>query len=254
MVGKLIKFELKALFRVILYVGIGAIVVALIGRIILAADGESLTGQLFSALAIVTAACGLFMAFTTSVAQFSVSFFTGEGYMTFSLPATPVQLIFSKLAAAIVATFYGIAVAAICMMIYLSGIGESALKALSMMVKEYGNFFWLYVSSDPLFGVEFALRLIASVPMGLLFFYLIVCVGQLFTRWRKGMTFAIAVAALLLVSILNAYGVEPVLELCTEKVSGHLAAWVQIALYYGLDVGMFFLIRYILMHRVNFIL
>ena len=252
MVGKLIKHELWALFRIILFVGIGAIVVALLGRIIYAADSESIYGVLFSLLAVYAAGIGLVMAFFASVAQFSRSFFTGEGYMTFSLPATPSQILIAKLVSAFVAMFYGLLVTAISILIFLSGIEPEYLEAFRVVFGELWDIVTNYLASEPLLIFELVLLAIVSLPLSLLFFYLVISVGQLFTGGRKGLTFVIAIAAIILVSILNSYAFQPLLDLCLE-LDKHFYLWVEILVYAALDVGMFFAIRYILTHKVNLI-
>ncbi len=251
MVGKLIKHELRALFRIILYVGIGAIAVALVGRILCAAD-QGPVGMVFSTLAIYAALVASLMAFVTSVAQFSRSFFTGEGYMTFSLPATPTQLILSKLISALIATFYGAAVAVIAVLIYISGFGSEVWEGLGESLHEFAAVIGGFLSSDPLLILEYLLLILASLPMALLFFYLLISVGQLFTGGRKVIPFVLTVVSLIALSVIDVYLFDPLWQITTET-SLHLTNWLQIALYLLADFGMFFVIRYILTHKVNLI-
>lgn len=51
----------------------------------------------------------VFAAFVSSVVQFSRSLYTGEGYLTFSLPVSTDQLLIGKMLAAIIAMFVGAA-------------------------------------------------------------------------------------------------------------------------------------------------
>lgn len=253
MVGKLIKYELKALLRITLYVGIGALVVAVIGRIILAASPNTLSGTLFGMLAIYAACVALIMSFVASVSQFFRSFFTGEGYLTFSLPATPSQLIVAKLISALISTFYGAAVAVLSILIFASGISPDLLEEMGVWFAEYWKVASEYLSSDPLLIVEYICRFLVGLPVSLLFFYLLISVGQLFTNGRKALVFILTVAALIALSVISVYLFDPLMDLLAERVSVHLANWTIVAVFLGCDLGMFFLIRYILMHRVNLI-
>lgn len=252
MVGKLIKHELKALFRVILFVGIGVVIVALIGRIIYAADPDSIAGLSFGFLAIYAAIVAALMAFSTSIVNFSRSFFTGEGYLTFSIPASPTQLIVSKLIAAIIANLYGVAVMTVSIAIFFSGFDQEALRRFGDVIGELWRNFLDYFGGDPMLLVEEIIQFIVSLPLLLLFFFTAISLGQLFTNGRKAITFIIAIGGLIFASLFMTYLYHPLQETMLE-ISLHLVNWVDIALGLALDLGMFFLIRYILMHRVNLI-
>ncbi|MDE6058443.1 MAG: hypothetical protein K2G44_00115 [Clostridia bacterium] len=253
MVGKLMKHELKALFRGLLIIGIVVLVFAGIGRLLIATNPNGYIGVLFAIFAIYLSLIAIFAAYIGSIAQFSRSLFTGEGYMTFSLPVTPTQLIISKLLSALIATWFGVAVCAASCGIVLTAVPAEVMDEIAAMLGEVWQQLSAYFASDPLLVVELVLILISSIPMGLLLMYLIVSVGQLFTAHRKLITVAIAIGCLLIVfPILNAYCLDPILDLAT-KVSIHLADWIQILLYVGIDIGSFFAVRYILKNKVNLI-
>ena len=52
MVGKLIKHDLKSLIRGLLFVGIACLLLAVVGRLLVAADPEGYMGILFSVFAV----------------------------------------------------------------------------------------------------------------------------------------------------------------------------------------------------------
>lgn len=83
------KHELKALFRVLLYLGIVVVIFSCIGRLLIATDPHGYIGIIFSVIAIYLSLIVFCAAYISSIVQFSRSMFTGEGYMTFSLPVTP---------------------------------------------------------------------------------------------------------------------------------------------------------------------
>lgn len=253
MVRKLMKHELRALFRILLYLGIVVILLSCVGRLLTAIDPNGYLGIVFSVMSIWFAVLVCAAAFIASITQFSRSLFTGEGYMTFSLPVTPMQLIWSKLLSAIIASIFGILVAVISCLILMIGLDAEVVQIITDLFSDLFNMLHAFFSYDPMLGVEFILTVIISIPMSLLLFYSIVCIGQLFTKSRKAITFGIAIAVIIIaLPILDTYCFTPIMN-AAEEVSLHLANWIQIVVYAAVDVGCFFLIRYILTHRVNLI-
>lgn len=251
MVGKLMKHELKALFRSLLYLGVVAVALALIARILMASDPDGVGSMIFIFISIYMALILIIAAFCVSIANFSRSLFTGEGYMTFSLPATATELILSKLLSAIIASLFGVAVFFACLFLVLSGLPteawQSLMQELGMVFERIGMIF----GSDPLLAVEFVIQIIVSIPMTLLFFYLVESIGQLFTAHRKGITVAIGIGFIIVfLPLFETYCLTPLFNALAE-VNVHLSAWFQILLYAGVDVGCFFAVRYILTHKLN---
>lgn len=253
MVIKLIKHELKALFRTLLYLGAVAVVLSVIGRIFMATDPEGLFGILFGIIAIYLAVIVSAAAVLTSVQRFYRSLFKGEGYMTFSLPVKPTQLILSKFLSALIASLFGVVVAVVTCLIFFSGLGAEFWVQMGNFFGNMGAYVQSIFSSDPLLAVEGVLAFIAGIPMTLFFFYSVICIGQLFTAHRVGITFGIGIGVLIVLSILEGYCIDPLVTLMAERVSPHLGMWFTIILYIGADVGMFFFIRYILSNKVNLI-
>ena len=172
--------------------------------------------------------------------------------MTFSLPVSATQLLMSKLISAIVAMFIGVVVFVLSCTIIFSGFGGALWEEVVDNVSQILNLYGSLLSSDPLLIVEFILLLIVQIPMSLLFFFLIESLGQMFTNHRKGYTFGIAIAAIVVISLLSSLCLEPILELLA-KANTHLVSWIQIIVYAGLDVGFFFATRYILTHKLNLV-
>lgn len=250
MVANTIKYELKALLRVLVWVALVCFVMACIGRIFLAGDAENVTGLTFSLIAIYLSLLLIFSAYCVSVGQFSRSLFTGEGYLTFSIPITPTKLLLSKMISAIVAMLACIAVAVVSSAIVFTGMPQ-VWSQISTWLGQLGTTLNAYFSSDPMLAVELVLIVLAGVPMYLLLFYLVVSVGQLFTKSRKLITILIGLGFFLIVlPILTALCFQPILN-AAARVSPHFADWINIVFCVGVDFGTFFLIRYILMNKVN---
>ena len=257
MFGKLMKHELKALFRILLIVGVVALVISGVGSLLVYTDPEGFLGMLLVLVGIYFSLAVAIMALAWSVKQFYSSMFTGEGYMTHSLPITPMQMVWAKLLSALIAMFFGvlICIASISMMLssFLVILDPVALEEFWAMFGQLGDMFQQLIASEPLAVVEMVILLIVSIPMTMLFFYTVICVGQLFTKGRKWITYAIGIGLIFVVlPILSNYCLNPILE-AASNASIHLSLWINIIVDVGLEVGMLFLIRYIMLHRVNLI-
>ena len=253
MVIKLMKHELRALFRIVLYLGIATLGLTIIGRLLMLGDPESVLGILFCVIGIYLGLIVVLSGFIWSVRQFYSSLFTGEGYMTFSLPVTPMQIIWSKLLSALIMSLFGSVIFLASFSIFATALPPEAIQEYGQIFAQLFDALGTYFASDPLLAVEAVIQFILLLPMELLFFYAVISVGQLFTKGRKWITFTIGFVALVIVlPILTGYCLDPILE-AASRVSVHLSSWISIILYAGIDVGCFFLIRYILSHRVNLI-
>ncbi len=122
MVGKLLKHELIALFRVLGFIAVAVFGFAVLGRIVIAINSETVFGFLlilFYLFAIMTL---IVAAFVLGISQFYKSLFTGSGYMTLSLPATADQIIWAKLLSSVIAMFFASAVSLLSATVFLVGI------------------------------------------------------------------------------------------------------------------------------------
>ncbi|MDE7296139.1 MAG: hypothetical protein K2N84_02620 [Clostridia bacterium] len=250
MVGKLLKHDLVALFRLLLYFSCFALGFAILSRILMTAnDTLAYVFMLFSLYASIAL---IFVAFIGSLSRFYKSLFTGEGYMTFSLPVSVSKLLISKLLSAIIVTLAGFVVFFICLFILLTGLPADTfvevMHALGSLFDEIGAL----LAYDPLITVELVIMLLVAIPNSLLQFFFCLSLGQLFSKHRKGWTFAMVVLSIVVLNILNAYCLMPILNVLSE-VNGHLALWGEIIVLAGLDVGYFFLIRYLLSHKLNLV-
>ncbi len=248
MVGKLLKHDLISLFRMILYLSCFAIGFAIISRILMATE-QGIT-ILFVILSLYISLALVFAAFIGSIVRFYKSLFTGEGYMTFSLPVSVTKLLISKLLSAFIATLAGIVVFVVCFFIIMSGIPAESFEEVMEIIEILFDELGAYMSYDPLLTVEFILLIIISVPMGLLQYFVCLSLGQMFSKHRVGWSVGIIILSNVVLSILSSYCLNPILNAAMEF-NVHLALWLNIIVYAGLDVGYFFLTRYLLTHKLN---
>ncbi len=251
MVGKLMKHEIRALMRTIFYFSVISLALAVIARILIAADPKGFLGIFFVMVAIWCLSLCAFVAWIASIQRFSSSFFSGEGYLTFSIPATPMQLLWAKILSALIASFIGVLTAAVSGLILMSGLPHAAWEEIFHILYQLWSAVEALFLSDPLMIVEVVLLFFVTLPASILLFYCIICIGQLFTSHRKGITFGIAVGVIVVVlPILQQYLAVPVLDMALQ-VSYHLYLWIQIMFYLAANVGMMLFIRYILRNKVN---
>ncbi len=252
MVGKLLKHELIALFRVLGFIAVAVFGFAVLGRIVIAINSETVFGFLlilFYLFAIMTL---IVAAFVLGISQFYKSLFTGSGYMTLSLPATADQIIWAKLLSSVIAMFFASAVSLLSATVFLVGIPSEFWAEFWASIQPLLDTMFSYLSSEPLIIVELVVQFIVQIPFTLLFFYCVLAVGQLFTSHRKPITFLILIGVNFVASLLNSLCLTPIENACVE-VSPHLAIWVDIILYAALDVTFYFVVRYIIRNKVNLI-
>ena len=256
MVGKIMKHELHALFRKLVILYAIVILFAVLLRIVAAVNVPALDGDTYFGLIVVLvmfysysliAAC--VAATVLGISRFFKTMFTGEGYLTLALPATPAQLIWAKLLSALIASFSSIIVCLLSACIFYIGLDASIGAVFSDIFATLDAYF----ATDPLLATELIVLLISVIPMSMLEFYLIASVGQLFTKSRKGMTALLAIGGIFVLSLLSVLVYQPILEAC-EGVSPHLPIWIMIIVNFAVDVGCFHIVRYILSHKVYLIL
>ena len=250
MVGKLIKHELFSIGRVAIIPAGIMVLLAVLSRIMLATSSMSLAVIIlmfyfFSVLAT------LFIGFFFGIQSFYQSLFTGNGYLTLSLPVTADQLIWSKLIAAITVMFASLVVSALSACVFFIGLPTELIEELREDLSLLAFIISQYVTVDPLLIFELILSTIIAVPMSCLVFYAVMSIGQLFTvKNRKHIAVLLYVGLIFGWSIIRQIAIDPLLELTTQ-VSIHLTMWLRIIFCAGVTVGCYFIVRHIIKNKVN---
>ena len=260
MVKKLLKHELIALFRVLVFFMIAVVVFTALGRLLIwhlvSQDGDATTTaimltvfvMMFYVFAIYALTIG---AYVLGCVRFYKTLFKGEGYMTLSLPATPTQIIWAKLLASLIGVVSAAFVSGISMVILFVGWEDFPIMEVifelfaSIDLSFLGFSGWMYIIEAILLGI-------AVFPMSLLIVYAVISVGQSFTSYRVFLTFVILVGVYFVLNMISTISFIPLMTLAVE-VSPHLMIWAYIIAVCGLDVGSFFLIRYMLTNKVNLV-
>ncbi|MBO5231734.1 MAG: hypothetical protein J6B88_03850 [Clostridia bacterium] len=185
MVKKLFKHEIKAYLRVMLPVYICLFGVALLGRIIQFFENDNTIYSLVNGSSIFVYVVAILVCFGFSsffsVVRFYKNLFTGEGYLTFTLPFTPTQHLIVKLLTAILFNFLSAIVAFISFMIFTFGdVLNEVIKAITYLFGKAMETFafneWLHTL---LYSLEFSVILFLAASYGILLYYVCIAIGQI---------------------------------------------------------------------------
>ena len=202
MVKKLYKYEFSALGNRILpmYAVVAALALAL--RLLQLAESDTTVYRIVFWSAVVALGVGAVVccAMTAAVllVRFYRHFFSSEGYLTFTLPVTPWQLLRVKLVSAVGLCVLSLLVilASVC----LAAAGRPLAEGLKAL-------FWLFhkvtgygVSAANLtfYALELAANAIAFLALVFSVFYACLCLGQLANRLRLLLSFGVFLALWLL--------------------------------------------------------
>ena len=186
MVKKLFKHEINAYLRIMLPVYICLMGVAILGRFIQIFEADTtiysvINGSSIFAYVVAVLICFGFSTFF-SITRFYKNLFTGEGYLTFTLPATPTQHLWVKLLTSMLFGFASFIVVLISLMAITAGDAfDEGVKALIYIAKIYipkiGFHIWLYL-------LEAVILLILTASFGYLLYYTCISIGQLSKKNR----------------------------------------------------------------------
>lgn len=253
MVRKLMKHELYCIFRIVVIPMIVMVLLAILCRLALAgtADGD-VTGVLlifYLYFIFIT----LLLCFVFGLSRFYKTLFTGEGYMTLSLPVSADQLIVSNLLSSIITLFAGVIVCILSACIFLIGVDEYILNSVVTVLEDIGVTIGLVFESEPLFVVEAVLFLIVCIPAGYLEFYFIMAIAQLCTvKNRKFIAVVFYIGVAFVWSLISPYVYSPVINRAAE-VSIHLSIWLNIIMVLAVDIVCYLVVRYILKNKINLV-
>ena len=253
MVAKLLKHELSRIARTAAIPVIAMIALAVLFRIsLINYSGDMALPIIIGVFYVIAIVVTLIVCAWVGIVRFYRTLFTPEGYMTLSLPVTADQLIISKLVSSLIAVVCGAIVCVLSALILLIGQPLSITVLVEEVLSEIAYFFsFTSQAAGPLYTFEVVLLIIFSIPEAFLLFYLAMSVGQLFTTKNRTVITLVLyfVVAFVWSIIYNSVGIV-VLE-AASKVSVHLAIWIQIILTLAVDVGSYFIIRYIIKNKVN---
>lgn len=267
MVKKLFRQEMLYYVRSLLPVYIILLGVALMGRIIQFFESDSWvysTVSTSAAIAYVVAIIAA-LALTTifCIVRYYKNMFTGEGYLTLTLPVTFPQHLRVKLGAALVTVVATVIVVVLSVVIYLTTdwlveIVKAIVYLCKIISVETEGNFGFYV-------LEFILLMLAALTAGILLFYMCISLGQTARKNRVlaavGIYFGIYLLTQILMTILIivlTFGIDFLpLEQIFLWIEENPFTAVHVLLlggtaFYGLlSLGMYHVSRWVLYKRLN---
>ncbi len=188
MVGKLFKYEFASYLRTWLPVQIIMLGIAALGRFVQFFEADTTVYKIIFGSSVVVYALSIIVSFVLTgilcIVRFYKNLFTGEGYLSFTLPVTPAQHILIKLLATVAVEIGTFIVALTSVCIITSGeLFNEILKAIAyltnMATDILGTHLVLYV-------IEFIFMLIMASVCGTLLIYGCISIGQTFNKSRVG--------------------------------------------------------------------
>lgn len=267
MVKKLLKQELIYYIRSLLPVYVVLMGIALMGRIIHIFEKNHWIYSLVSnvSLGIYAVSIIVTMVFATIfiVIRYYKNMFTGEGYLTLTLPVSFVQHLSAKLIAAMLVNVTTLVTVLLSVVIFLGGewmveIHKAVVYLTADVVEMAGTHLGFYI-------VEFVVLAIVGMAAGILNYYMCISLGQTFSKRRIlaaiGIYYGIYLAIQVIVtamSVVITLAVENMnLAACEEWISLHYKGLIHGGLIGGIVCSLiisailFFICHTILKKKLN---
>lgn len=186
MVKKLFKHEIISYLRIWLPTQAILLGIALLGRIIQLFESNTTAYDIVSGSSIFTYVIAIIAAVGLTVAlgiiRFYKNLFTGEGYLTFTLPVTPSQHIIVKAVTAALFLISTIIVVLLSVCIMTAGdVLSEIIKAASYLLDLLKPAIGIHL---PLYVIELIILLIIAFHAEFLYYYTCISIGQLFRKNR----------------------------------------------------------------------
>lgn len=212
MLGKLLKYEFKAMAKYFLPIYVVVLLMSPLVRIFINLDLYSRNRVLSIIPVLITVAYALAMISLVILTEvfiilrFYKSMVTEEGYLYHTLPVTPSQHIFSKLIASF--TFSFISMAVFCLSILLLIAEKDSIHFLLEEIHEFIDSAWVQLGIPSgkitMLFILVALIMVASVVKMILFSYASLSIGQVISSHRIIGAIAAAFILNILSSIVSA--------------------------------------------------
>lgn len=260
MLGQLIKYEMKAIVRILIPVYIGLFVLTVWSKIMLSFSANNAPKSLTAVISAISVFIYVLMIFATEIItciiiinRFYKSVLCDEGYLTNTLPVRSETIIVSKMLAA----FLWIVISAVVIYISCRVLAGNRQEAINTNVK-------LSMDSAGLFNIatgdtEAKIGIIISASLcvlsQILHVYASMCLGQLCSKHKVLASFAIFIGFSIVFSIINTIiMVEFLFRLSPGtdfSVLGDNSMMVRSIEYVVEGIIYFFIARYVLTKRLN---
>lgn len=267
MVKKLFKQEMISYSRNFLPMVCILLGIAFLNRIIQFFESDSLSYDIVFvssvvALSISAVVC-LVMAVVIAIKRYYTNFFTSEGYLTFTLPATNHQLILTKLLCAGLVVILSFVSCLAALFIATSGeVLVELFKAFGYVLKDVLE---VLHPDGALYIIEVIVLFIIAILCGILLFYTCITVGQMAKKNRVAAAFGVyfgyylftqLIGTIFIIIFTSFYEQLPIEEILRffEKnphEAIHIVLCSLIVFYAALGSVYYFISSYIIRHKLN---
>ena len=266
MLGKLLKYEIKATGRIFLPIYLALILLAGINRIFIAFQFFPQNQALslisgFVSLLYILLICGMFaLTFVVMIQRFYKNLLGDEGYLMFTLPVKPSALILSKMLVSFLWIVVSIAVTIVS--IFLLTLDPSVITAIATFFQEIADvFLGTHGQQVIIFIIELVVGCIIGIFSSILMVYAAMALGHLFQKHRVLASFGAYLVIMFILQVISTLILSiPTIQWVAEAgTSGTMAVtWVTgclFPIYIVLDllygVGFFLLTKYIFAKKLN---
>lgn len=186
MVRKLFKHEFAAYWRVLIPAWIALMGVAVLGRLVQFLESDSTVYSIVSSSSMLFYVIGIMVAlafpFVYAIIRFYRNLFTGEGYLSFTLPVTPAQHIWVKVLTAVALQIASLIVVVLSAVVMMAGellveVWKAAAYLLNQVHLFLGHHYGWFI-------LEAVLLLLAAFVYQAIFYDTCITIGQLFRKNR----------------------------------------------------------------------
>lgn len=188
MVKKLFRHELQAYWRVMLPVWGLLMGVSVLGRLIQLFEnntvGYSIVRTSTITFYVVAVAVSLLFPFVFAILRYYRNLFTGEGYLSFTLPVTPFQHLLVKVTAGLTVQLLTVGVSLVSLVIITFGdVFAEVVKAAGYLLSYfYHDLEW--GMNLPFIMIEVLVLVVVLFVTGLLLYYACISIGQMSKKNR----------------------------------------------------------------------
>ncbi len=267
MVKKLLKYEFISYLRTLVPMYIILLAIGVVNRFIQIFENDHFSYDIVFTSSVIALSISIIvcvvMTVIVGVVRFHKNLYSSEGYLTFTLPVTSGQLIFTKLVMLIAFTLIGLAV------IILSGsiamLGEvlvEVFRAIGYLAKQYFNHVGVH---GAFYIVEFIILLFVSVTYQYLLYYSCITIGQTAKKNRVFMAFLTYFVYYIITQVIGTifviigmvFGEMGIIAKIVSTINAHPYASTHIifvtliAFFTVLCVALYFVNRYIMNRKLN---
>ena len=260
MLGKLLKYEIKATARTFLPLYAALIVFAAINKLFFAINSDSTFISIISGIFMagyVLLAIGIFVITLIVILQrFYKNLVKEEGYLMFTLPVKPWELITSKLITSVMWSF--VSTIAVMISVFIMAISKGMFSEFPEAIQNINEFIVQYFGSTGVFWLELFLMILVSTIAGVLIFYGAISIGSLFKNKLLGsfvgyiiLYLATQLISTIVITIFGVSNAQYFENMVIPDQYPQLVFWVAIGLCALLGAGCFVLSNYIFKKRLN---